>query len=227
MRILIIEDDMKLAVRLKNFLEKDGHVIHTITEGSKSVTCSNLHRHEYNFIILDPSLPGKEGFDVCMEIRICGIKAPILLLATRDDEEYKKMSEDCGADDYLTKPFSTEELREKIKNILDRQNKANKVQQINNVRLDQKSRTLFLKDKEVSLTAKELNILEYFMQHPHEVLNREQISDSVWGLSPKSVSNVVDVHIKNLRKKITRDKNMPVIETVWGFGYRFNVSNLI
>lgn len=228
MRILIIEDDLKLAARMKVALKKDDHLVDLITGSSKTINCSNLHHHEYNFIILDLTLPGKDNFDACIEIRICGIKAPILILMGEESPNNETKTIDSGADGYLVKPFSIEDLQTNIFNINKNLNDVTPViQQMGPVRLDPNTKKLYLKDKEVVLTSKEISTLEYFMKHPNQVVNREQIIDYVWGPNFTSLSNVVDAHIKNLRKKITQDKNKSVIETIWGFGYRFNVSNLI
>ncbi|MHB8652227.1 MAG: response regulator transcription factor [Minisyncoccota bacterium] len=223
MRILIIEDDERLGPQLKKGLESKGFAVDVLTDGSKAVTRISLYRQEYEMIILDLMLPGKNGFDVCREVRDLGIKTPILVLTARDDTEDKVRALDIGADDYLVKPFSIEELAARVRALTRRpENQLPVILEVGPVLLHVNTKKVYYKDKEVPLTLKEFSILEYMMRHPDQVLNREQIMDHIWGFDFNSFSNVVDVHIKNLRKKLTHGNKKPVIETVWGFGYRLS-----
>lgn len=223
MRILIVEDDEKLAARLKKGLENKGFAVDLVTDGLKAVTRISLYRTIYEVIVLDLMLPEKDGFDVCIEVRRLGIKIPILVLTARQDTEDKVRALDSGADDYLVKPFSIEELGARIRALTRRpENQLPVALQVGMIILHVNTKKVYCNNKEISLTLKEFSILEYMMSHPHQVLNREQIMDHIWGFDFNSFSNVVDVHVKNLRKKLTYGKNKPVIETVWGFGYRLN-----
>lgn len=223
MRILIVEDDEKLAARLKKGLENKGFAVDLVTNGIKAVTRISLYHTTYEVIVLDLMLPDKDGFDVCTEVRGLGIKTPILVLTARQDTEDKVRALDSGADDYLVKPFSIEELTARIRALARRpENQLPVVLEVGPILLHVNTKKVYCNNKEVSLTLKEFSILEYMMRHPDQVLNREQIMDHIWGFDFNSFSNVVDVHIKNLRKKLTYGKHKPIIETVWGFGYRLN-----
>jgi DNA-binding response OmpR family regulator len=223
MRILLVEDDERLASRLKKGLEGKGFAVDLITNGIKAVTRISLYRSEYDAIILDLMLPGKDGFDVCTEIRELGVKTPVIVLTAKHDVEDKVKALDAGADDYLIKPFSIEELCARIRALTRRpENSLPVVLKAGPVEMHTSTKKVFCDGKEIDLTLKEFSLLEYLMRHPNQVLNREQIMDHIWGFDFNSFSNVVDVHIKNLRRKLNYEKGRPLIETIWGFGYRFN-----
>lgn len=223
MRILIVEDDEKLASRLKKGLENKGFAIDVVENGLKAVTRISLYRTIYEVIVLDLMLPEKDGFEVCTEVRALGIKIPIIVLTARHDTVDKVRALDLGADDYLVKPFSIEELAARIRALARRpENQLPVVLEVGVITLHVNTKKVYCNNKEISFTLKEFNILEFLMRHPDQVINREQIMDHIWGFDFNSFSNVVDVHVKNLRKKLTYGKHKPIIETVWGFGYRLN-----
>jgi DNA-binding response OmpR family regulator len=223
MRILLVEDDERLASRLKKGLEGKGFAVDLINNGIKAVTRISLYRSEYDSIILDLMLPGKDGFDVCTEIRGLGVKTPVIVLTAKHDVEDKVKALDSGADDYLVKPFSIEELCARIRALTRRpETSLPVVLKVGPIEMHTSTKKVFCDGKEIDLTLKEFSLLEYLMRHPNQVLNREQIMDHIWGFDFNSFSNVVDVHVKNLRRKLNYDKGRPLIETVWGFGYRFN-----
>lgn len=221
----MVEDDERLATRLKKGLEVKGFAVDHVTNGIKAVTRISLYRSEYDSIVLDLMLPGKDGFDVCTEIRALGVKTPVIILTAIHDVEDKVRALDAGADDYLVKPFSIEELCARIRALTRRpENSLPVVVKAGPIEMHASTKKVYCDGKEIELTLKEFSLLEYLMRHPNQVLNREQIMDHIWGFDFNSFSNVVDVHIKNLRRKLNYSKGRPLIETVWGFGYRFNDS---
>lgn len=220
MRILLVEDEEKLAKSIQKGLEIEGYAVDYITEGEKAERRIELYREEYDLIILDLMLPDKSGFEICKNARDDGVLTPVLVLTARDAVEDKVKALDAGADDYLVKPFSFEELSARIRALLRRPEESLPVVlRVGDISLDTKKQQVHVNDEEVKLTLKEFALLEYFMRHPGEVLSREDILDHLWGFDFEGFSNVVDVHIKNLRKKIEYGEG-DYLETVQGVGYR-------
>lgn len=225
MRILIVEDDEKMAQSLKRSLEMEGYAVDWINDGVKAEQRITLYQNEYDLVVLDLMLPSVSGLDICRSIRGKNISVPILILTARDMVEDKVALLESGADDYLVKPFSLEELMARIKALLRRPTEAIPiVVKIGNLELDTKTRRVHLGKRQLELTAKEYALLEYLMRHPDQVLDREQISEHLWGFEFDSFSNVVDVHVKNLRKKLNGKRKADVIETVRGMGYRLRAA---
>lgn len=222
MRILVIEDEKKLAQALKKGLEKDGHAIDYVLDGESGLKRIELYEKEYDLIILDLMLPEKSGEEICREVRKQDISTPILILSAKGMVEDKIELLDMGADDYLVKPFSFEELRARVHALLRRPEESIPAElKVKNLVLDLARRKVLLNGREVHLTLKEFVLLEYLMRSKGRVLTREQIHDHLWDFADDSFSNVVDVHIKNLRKKIDDDSQNPkILETVRGVGYR-------
>lgn len=225
MRILIVEDDEKMALSLQRSLEKEGFAVDWINDGVKAEQRITLYQHEYDLVVLDLMLPSVSGLDICRSIRAKNISTPVLVLTARDMIEDKVTLLESGADDYLVKPFSLDELVARIKALLRRPNEAIPiVVKIGNLQLDTRTRRVYLGKRQLGLTAKEYALLEYLMRHPDQVLDREQISEHLWGFEFDSFSNVVDVHIKNLRRKLNGRRKQDVIETVRGMGYRLRAT---
>ncbi len=221
MRILIVEDEEKLALSLKKGLEKEGYAVDYIMDGDAGERRIIISHKDYDLIILDLMLPGKDGFQICRTVREQQITIPILVLTARDATDDKVAALDAGADDYLVKPFSFEELMARVRALLRRPEVAlpNELV-VKDLKLDTTTRKVTRKDKEISLTLKEFNLLEYLMRNADQVLTREQILDHLWDFAFDSFSNVVDVHVKNLRKKIDGTHNEKLLETIRGVGYR-------
>lgn len=221
MRILIVEDEEKLALSLKKGLEKEGFAVDYIMDGEAGERRIIISHKDYDLIILDLMLPGKDGFQICKSVREQQINVPILVLTARDATDDKVAALDAGADDYLVKPFSFEELMARVRALLRRpeQTLPNELV-VKDLKLDTTSRKVTRKGKEVNLTLKEFNLLEYLMRNADQVLTREQILDHLWDFAFDSFSNVVDVHIKNLRKKIDGTHHEKLLETIRGVGYR-------
>lgn len=221
MRILIVEDEETLANALQKSLEKSGYASDYVTDGDKAMQRISLYRNEYDLIVLDLMMPGMTGFEVCKEVRAQGITTPILVLTGKDMVKDKVKLLRAGADDYMVKPFTIEELTARVDALLRRPHESLPVTlEVDNIKLDTSTHRAFLGKQELRLTTKEYSLLEYFMRHPGQVLDREKILDHLWGFGFDSFSNVVDVHIKNLRRKLDGRRKRPIIETVRGVGYR-------
>lgn len=222
MRILIIEDDIKIAEALKTGLEKVGYAVDHLADGDAGQRRIEINHGDYDLVILDLMLPGStDGFQICRRVREQKITVPILVLTAKLSTEDKVSALDCGADDYLVKPFSFEELLARIRAILRRPEPIIPVElKLHDITLNTVTRKVYRGGREVPLTLKEYSLLEYFMRHPGQVLNREQILDHLWDFGFDSFSNVVDVHLKNLRKKINDNRGERLLETIRGVGYR-------
>src|SRR3989344_3758460 len=221
MRILIIEDDQKLAEAVKIGLEKEGYAVDHIADGSAGQRRIEINHADYDLVILDLMLPGSDGFEICKSIREKEITVPILVLTAKLSTEDKVHALDSGADDYLVKPFSFEELMARIRAILRRPEPVIAIElKLHDITLNTITRKVYRNGKEIPLTLKEYSLLEYFMRHPGQVLNREQILDHLWDFGFDSFSNVVDVHLKNLRKKINDTRGERLLATIRGVGYR-------
>jgi len=220
MRILIVEDEEKLAETLKAGLVRKGYAVDIITNGEKAFSRISLNHIDYDLVILDLMLPGMDGLAITRGMREKNIMTPILILTARDEVETKVHLLLGGADDYLAKPFSFEELYARIQAIFRRPHNAIQgVLTIQDIQLDTVSRRVIKQKKEVPLTLKEFVLLEYFMRNPNKVINREELLTHLWDFNYSSFSNIVDVHVKNLRKKLDLG-NPGVLETVRGVGYR-------
>lgn len=223
MRILIVEDEERLAKKMKKALENQGFAIDLIHNGEEALEHLLFHHSVYDLIILDLMLPNRDGLDICTTLRSRDIKTPILILTARDQTVDKVVLLNAGADDYMTKPFSLIELHARARAIMRRPEEAKPVELTGqNLRLDVGNHKAYRDDQELSLTVKEFALLEFFLRNPNQVLDRERILDNIWDFNYNSFSNVVDVHIKNLRRKLGKTQTHDeYIETVSGVGYRF------
>jgi DNA-binding response OmpR family regulator len=219
MRILLIEDDPKISSFIKIGLESNSYVVDSAFD---SVMGEKLAlTKKYDVIILDVVIPGISGFELCKKIRNCNIFTPVIILTSLDTVEDKLTGFDCGADDYLVKPFSFQELMARIKAIL-RRNKDLSITpsiKILDLELDTVTKKVKRDNRQISLTATEYKILELFMSNKNKVLSRINIAEQIWGYSFNSGTNVIDVHVNSLRNKIDKDFDMKLIQTRKGFGY--------
>lgn len=220
MRLLIVEDEESIAKLLKKTLEKEAYAVDYLTSGDAALRRIEMSHADYDLAILDLMLPGKSGLEILKETRVQKITLPILVLTARDDLNDKIAALELGADDYLTKPFSLQELIARIRAILRRPPETQPVQvQVDDLVLDTGGRQVTRQGRPINLTVKEFALLEYLMRHPNQVVSRNQIIDHLWGYDFMSASNIVDVHVKNLRKKIN-NRRRKILETVRGLGYR-------
>ena len=222
MRILVVEDQKKLANSIKKGLEYKGYAVDAVFDGAAAQRRLDFDGYKnFDLIILDIMLPLVDGITICKNLRSKNIYTPILMLTARDTLENKVEGLNTGADDYLVKPFALEELIARVSALLRRPQEAIGTElKLSGITLNTTSRIVFKNNKEVTLTTKEFAILEQFMRHPNEAMTREKIMNHVWDFSFEGFSNVVDVHIKNLRKKLQKE-NESIFETVHGVGYRF------
>lgn len=222
MRILVVEDDDQIADFLKRALSAEGHTVTRLDSGEGAVTV--VQSGDFEVILLDLMLPGISGLDVCQELRFRKINIPIIMLTAMDSIEDTVRGLRMGADDYMTKPFDLDELMARIETVCRRQQSMivqDPVLSLADVRMDTDSKGVTVDGREVSLTAKELNILELLMSNPGRLFSRERILNNIWGVNVDPLTNVVDVYIGRLRKKLGKDDS-PFIETVRGMGYRID-----
>ncbi len=222
MRILIVEDQQKLADSIKKGLEQKGYAVDVIYDGGQAMRRLEHDHHQYDMLILDRMLPNLDGMIICQTLRKMHVSIPILMLTAKDAIEDRVQGLDAGADDYLVKPFAFDELVARVSALLRRPNQSVITElKVGDIVLDTVKHLVTKSEKRLDLTSKEFAILEYCLRNPNQVLTRDQIMQHVWDFSAESSSNVVDAHIKNLRKKIQK-KNEEIIETVHGIGYRLN-----
>jgi DNA-binding response OmpR family regulator len=221
MKIIIIEDSKKLADILKKGLENEGYTVDCFYDGLAGERNLLYKFEDYEIVILDIMLPGKNGLDICRNLRDKNIKIPVLMLTAKDATQDKISGLDSGADDYLIKPFEFDELLARIRALLRRPAFTFPPElKIKDLVLNLSEKKVYRDGKEIILTLKEFRILEYMIRNAGIVLSRDSILSSLWDFDFDSFSNVVDVHIKNLRKKIDGDYKDKMIETVHGIGYR-------
>jgi two-component system OmpR family response regulator len=222
MRLLIVEDEETLAKNLKKILELRGFAIDWLADGEKARTRILMYHKEYDAILLDLTLPGLDGITLTKSIRAEGITTPIIILTGQTRTEYKVELLNSGADDYVVKPFSSDELIARISSVLRRPATPQAiVYTVGDITIDTASHRVSAGENEVVLTLKEYALLECFLRRPGEVLTREELSSQVWDFNAMTLSNVLDVHMKNLRKKLGQGGNAAQFETVRGVGYRF------
>ncbi len=223
MHLLIVEDEEKLAQALKRGLETRGYAVDWLADPHKAQTRILLYKDEYDLILLDLMLPGLSGAEITQHVRAEGVTTPIIVLTALSETEQKIELLNKGADDYIVKPFSFEELLARITSVL-RRPSPNSTQMVSltvgNLEMDAATRIVSVDGKRVPLTLKEFSLLECFMREPDVVLTRETLFNHVWDFNSLSWSNVLDVHMKNLRKKLHDAKAGPILETVRGVGYR-------
>jgi DNA-binding response OmpR family regulator len=219
MRILLVEDNRRFTAALKAGLEEDGYAVDTACDGEEGEAYALAA--PYDLIILDVMLPKKDGFRLCHDLRQQRLASPILMLTARDTVDDRVQGLDSGADDYLVKPFSMNELRARLRALL-RRNTSEKVAvlQAADLVLDPANHHVERAGQPIDLTPREFAILEYLMRHPNQILTREMIESHVWNFDFVSGSNVVDVYIRRLRRKIDHPYPLKLVETVRGVGYR-------
>ena len=220
MRILIVEDEKKVSSFIKRGLEAEGYEVETAFDGEDGLTLAT--EKSFDLIILDWMLPKKDGLTMLKELREKQIVTPVLMLTAKDSLENIIAGLDSGSDDYLTKPFAFAELLARVRALL-RRSEMDKGAELlfADLRLDPVTHKVWRREQEIDLTAKEYGMLEYFMRNPNQVLTRMMIADNVWDYTFDTFTNIIDVYINYLRKKIERGEEPKLIHTVRGLGYIF------
>jgi len=218
-RILLVEDNRRLNQSLKQSLSEDGYAVDSAFSGPDGEDMARAT--PFDAIILDIMLPGKDGIAVCRDLRKSRVNTPILMLTARDTVEDRVEGLDSGADDYLIKPFALAELRARLRALLRRDSPERaSVLKILDLSLDPASRRVERAGQEIELTSKEYALLEYFMRNPNRVITREMAETHIWNYDFDGSSNVVDVYIRRLRRKIDDPFEIKLFDTVRGAGYR-------
>jgi DNA-binding response OmpR family regulator len=221
MRILVVEDEEKLAESLREGLTAEGYAVDCSYTGTDGLNTLRVGRSEYDLVILDIMLPGIDGLEICRQARTSDIKTPILLLTARDGINDRVLGLDAGADDYLGKPFAFTELLARIRSLLRRPPlSVDPIIIVRDLEMDTAARTVRRAGMDIQLTTKQFALLEYFTRNAGKVLSREDIISHSWDFAFDSYSNLVDAHIKNLRKRIDTNPHDPLFETIRGTGYR-------
>ena len=221
MRLLVVEDERQIASFLERGLKEEGYAVDVVHNGNDALDWTVAV--EYDAIVLDVLLPGRDGFSVCREIRARGATTPVLMLTARDAVDDRVNGLDSGADDYLVKPFAFKELLARLRAITRRQSDSRSTElRIADLTLNTLTHTAQRGERRVELTTKEYNLLEFLMRNPNRVLSRTQIAEHVWNLDFVAESNVVDVYIRYLRRKIDDESDLKLIKTVRGSGYLIN-----
>ncbi|MBI3313453.1 MAG: response regulator transcription factor [Candidatus Omnitrophica bacterium] len=220
MRILIVEDEKKLASFIVRGLKEEGYAVDIAYDGETGWEYASTN--DYDAILLDWMLPGMSGLEICAKFRKEGFLTPVLILTARDQVEDKIKGLDQGADDYLTKPFSFDELLARLRALLRRPRELakEKILEVGDLKVDLLTRRVTVGREEISLSQKEFSLLEYLIRHKGEVVSRVQIAEHVWDIHFDPLSNTIDVYINFLRKKIDGSRSKSKIETIRGQGYR-------
>ncbi|HLQ37261.1 MAG TPA: response regulator transcription factor [Planctomycetota bacterium] len=219
-RILLVEDNVRLAETTKTGLEQQGYAVDVARSGAEADAVANDPC--YDVIILDRMLPDRDGVELCRHLRRQRVATPILMLTVLNSTEDKVAGLDAGADDYLTKPFQVDELLARLRSLVRRSLVTETtVLRSDDLELDLHDHQVTLAGVVVKLSAKEFALLEYMMRNPRKLLTRSMICENVWDMNYESSSNVIEVYVSSLRRKLDRGPRQPRIETVFGSGYRF------
>ncbi|MFI5274054.1 MAG: response regulator transcription factor [Ktedonobacterales bacterium] len=220
MRILLVEDDPRLGPSLKKGLQGAHYAVDLLTNGDEALIAAL--GVPYDLVILDVLLPGRNGFKVCHELRTHGRTMPILMLTALGELDHRVNGLDLGADDYLTKPFAFRELEARIRALLRRDSHIAKNAELRflDIVLDTRSHEVRRGERLIALSSKQYALLELLLRHPRQVLSRGMIADHVWNEETENLSNVIDVYIRYLRRKLCECGEQDVIQTIRGFGYQ-------
>jgi len=218
MRILVVDDDRRLCSVVRRGLIEEAYAVDVAYDGEEGEYMAAVN--SYDLVILDIMMPKKDGIEVCEELRAKGINTPILMLTARDAVEDRVRGLDAGADDYMVKPFSFNELLARVRALMRREGLTKSPEiRLGDLVLNTLTREVTRGDRAIELTTKEYVILEYFMRHPNVVVTRTMLEEHAWDYDFDSMSNLVDVYIRRLRRKLD-DEGQVLIQTVRGSGYR-------
>lgn len=223
MRILVVEDEPRMAALLQRGFTDEGYAVDVSTDGVDALWIAT--ENPFDAIVLDVMLPGKNGYDVCRELRAADRWAPIIMLTARDAIDERIQGLDAGADDYLSKPFSFAELSARVRALVRRgAQERPTIIEVGDLRLDPAQHRAWRGPTELELSPKEMALLELLMRHPDDVVTRTQILEHVWDFAYDGLSNVVDQYVSYLRKKIDKPFGRSDLQTVRGVGYRLTGS---
>ncbi len=224
MRVLIVEDELRMASLMRRGLVQEGLAVDVAMSGEDALWMAPAS--DYDVIVLDVMLPGISGFETCKQLRTKGVWAPVLMLTARDSVEDRVKGLDMGADDYVVKPFAFAELLARLRALVRRgEPERPSVLQVDDLKLDPATRRVWRDSTEIQLSSKEFAVLESFMRRPDEVLSRLYLLEHAWDFAYDNRSNIVDVYIRHLRKKIDEPFGRSSLETVRGAGYRLRSDN--
>lgn len=225
MRLLLIEDELKLANSLTKVLQGQGYAVDVFHDGQLGYI--QAATETYDIIVLDIGLPSMDGLEVCTALRQEGIDTPILMLTARDATDDKIQGLDGGADDYLVKPFQVDELLARLRSMLRRGKSDPVILKVGDLELNPATKQVTRQDQVIELSAREYALLEFFMRHPKHILSKQQILDHVWGGEVDPFSNVIDVYMGYLRNKIDRPfpNSVALITTIKGLGYKIDATS--
>ncbi len=216
--ILLVEDEIKLARFIELELQSEGYRVTVAHDGMSGL--SLVRESEPDLAILDWMMPGLTGVELCRRLRATGIKIPVILLTAKDEVGDRVTGLDAGADDYLVKPFSIEELLARIRAHLRRtQEPDTDLLQFEDLSLNRRTREVHRGQRSIDLTAKEFDLLQYLMSHPRQVFTRDQILENIWGYDFLGDSNIIEVYVRYLRLKLEHDSEKRLIHTARGVGY--------
>jgi len=223
MRILVVEDSRRLAGIIRRGLQEETYSVDNAYDGEEAQYMAETT--PFDVIIMDIMLPKKDGVTVCRELRTKKVNTPILMLTAKDTTEDKVTGLDSGADDYLVKPFAFTELLARIRALL-RREALPKIPrlQVGDLIMDMETREVWRGERQIELTAKEYAILEYFMRRPNVVVTRTMLGENVWDYEYDGISNIIDVYVRRIRRKIDEDGQGSLIQTLRGAGYRLRVT---
>lgn len=223
MRILLVEDERKINNAVAQALREESYAVDTAFDGDEADLLLGVN--DYDLIVLDILLPKQDGLTLCASARARGSRTPILMLTARDSVQDRVQGLDSGADDYLVKPFNMDELLARVRALLRRDTGPKTTRlQVDDIVVDTLSHRVTRAGMAIELTSKEYAVLEYFMRHPGQVLTRTMISEHVWDEEFDSFSNIIDVYIRRLRRKIDDNHNTKLIHTIRGSGYLVGVN---
>lgn len=221
--ILVVEDEQDLRMTLSDRLESEGFAVDCAGDGVEGY--QKATNGAFDLIILDVMLPRRNGFDVCRDLRQSGLSTPVLMLTARGQTVDKVLGLKIGADDYVTKPFEMLELMARVEALLRRapaKPGGREIYQFGSIRIDLRGTEVTRDGTSISLSAREFQLLKYFVEHPGKTISRDELLRDVWGYSTETFTRTVDVHIASLRQKLEKDSKQPhLILTVQGLGYKF------
>jgi OmpR-family two-component system manganese-sensing response regulator len=224
MRILLVDDEVEMATPLSHLLMREGYEVDVAYDGDRGNQLAQ--KNQYDLLILDWMLPRKTGLELCQAMRSQGNMTPVLFLTAKDTVDDRVQGLDAGADDYLVKPFELRELLARVRALMRRPTAAlepsTRRLQVGDLELDPENQLAYRGNREIELSEKEAQLLAYLMRSPNHLLTHEQIYQHVWGETEKPISNALAAQIRLLRRKIELEGESPLINTVYGKGYRFS-----